>query len=83
MLAHANGHARLGVCLDTCHLIAAGYDLTSDRGYRETMTAFGRHVGFDRLHVMHLNDSKRPLGSRVDRHAHAAQGPGRRSAVAR
>ena len=74
MLAHANGHARLGVCLDTCHLIAAGYDLTSDRGYRETMAAFGRHVGFDRLHVMHLNDSKRPLGSRVDRHTHIGDG---------
>ena len=65
---------RVGVCLDTCHLLAAGYDLTSDSGYQETFDRFARIVGFERLRVVHVNDSQRPLGSRVDRHAHIGQG---------
>ncbi len=69
-----NGHARVGVCLDTCHLLAAGYDLTTDEGYAETFAEFGRVVGFDRLRVFHVNDSKKPLGSRVDRHEHIGKG---------
>lgn len=69
-----DGHARVGVCLDTCHLLAAGYDLTTDDGYAETFAAFGRIVGFDRLRVFHVNDSKKPLGSRVDRHEHIGKG---------
>jgi deoxyribonuclease-4 len=64
----------IGVCLDTCHLIAAGYDLVSEAGYYETFAAFEREVGFDRLAVVHANDSKRPCGSRVDRHEHIGQG---------
>jgi deoxyribonuclease-4 len=64
----------IGVCLDTCHLIAAGYDLVSETGYYETFAAFEREVGFDRLAVVHANDSKRPCGSRVDRHEHIGQG---------
>jgi deoxyribonuclease-4 len=66
--------ARVGVCLDTCHLIASGYDISSDAGYRDTFKHFDRLIGLDRLKVMHLNDSKRPCGSRVDRHEHIGQG---------
>ena len=74
ILAKANADARLGVCLDTCHLLAAGYDVCSPEGYAETFEQFGRLVGFGRLKLFHLNDSKRPLGSRVDRHEHIGQG---------
>jgi deoxyribonuclease IV len=69
-----HGHRRVGVCLDTCHLLASGYDLCSPEGYAATFTQFGRLVGFDRLRVFHLNDSKRPLASRVDRHEHIGEG---------
>jgi deoxyribonuclease IV len=70
----ADGHPRLGVCLDTCHLLASGYDLCSPEGYATTFSQFGRLVGLDRLRVFHLNDSKKPLGSRVDRHEHIGRG---------
>jgi deoxyribonuclease-4 len=65
---------RIGVCLDTCHLLASGYDICSPEGYARTFTQFGRVIGFDRLKAFHMNDSKRPLGSRVDRHAHIGEG---------
>jgi len=65
---------RVGVCLDTCHLYAAGYDLASAEGYEKTMRAFTRIVGLRKLKAVHLNDSKRELGSRVDRHARAGEG---------
>jgi deoxyribonuclease-4 len=68
------GHRRIGVCLDTCHLLASGYDIVSPEGYRRTFRDFGRIVGWDRLKAFHLNDSKRPLGSRVDRHEHIGKG---------
>jgi len=68
------GSRRVGVCLDTCHLLAAGYDLCSEEGYRETFAQFGRIVGFPRLKAFHLNDSKKPCGSRVDRHEHIGKG---------
>ena len=74
IIATMHHHRRVGVCLDTCHLLASGYDLCSPEGYVETFTQFGRLVGFDRLKVFHLNDSKKPLGSRVDRHEHIGQG---------
>jgi deoxyribonuclease IV len=69
-----NGHARIGVCLDTCHLLASGYDIRSTEGYASTFKQFGRLIGFHRLKALHLNDSKKPLGSRVDRHEHIGQG---------
>ena len=65
---------RIGVCLDTCHLLAAGYDLGSDTGYADTMRQLDDCVGLYRLRALHLNDSKTPLGSRVDRHAHIGSG---------
>ena len=74
ILSHLDGSPRAGVCLDTCHLVASGYDIVSEAGYAETFAAFDRIVGLDRLRVFHANDSKRPLGSRVDRHAHIGEG---------
>ena len=68
------GSARVGVCLDTCHLLAAGYDICSVEGYAETFKQFGKIVGFSRLKAFHLNDSKKPCASRVDRHEHIGQG---------
>lgn len=69
-----DGSPRVGVCLDTCHLLAAGYDLCDERGYRATFEEFDRIVGIDRIAVFHLNDSKKPCGSRVDRHEHIGKG---------
>lgn len=74
IINHLDGSPRAGVCLDTCHLLASGYDLVSSHGYESTFLAFERLVGFDRLRVLHGNDSKRPCGSRVDRHEHVGQG---------
>jgi deoxyribonuclease-4 len=74
ILAHLGGAPRAGVCLDTCHLVASGYDIVTDTGYAATFAAFEALVGLDRLRVFHGNDSKRPLGSRVDRHAHIGEG---------
>jgi deoxyribonuclease-4 len=74
IIDHLDGTPRAGVCLDTCHLIASGYDIVSPEGYERTMTSFARLVGFDRLRVIHANDSKRPCGSRVDRHEHIGAG---------
>jgi deoxyribonuclease-4 len=74
ILDRAAGHTRLGVCLDTCHLLAAGYDIASPGGYDRTVADFDRIVGLARLHVIHVNDSRKPLGSRVDRHAHIGEG---------
>lgn len=68
------GDARLGVCLDTCHIFVAGYDIRDDQSYSETFEAFGRIIGFERLKAIHCNDSKNPLGKRVDRHEHLGQG---------
>ena len=74
IIDRAGGSTRLGVCLDTCHLLAAGFDIVSPRGYAATFEAFDGIVGLDRLRVFHLNDSKRPRGSRVDRHEHIGRG---------
>jgi deoxyribonuclease-4 len=68
MMARA-GERRLGVCLDTQHLWAAGIDWTTPRGYERTFAEFDKTVGIRHLEAFHLNDSKKPLGARVDRHA--------------
>lgn len=65
---------RVGVCLDTCHLLAAGYDICSPEGYAATFEVFDRIVGLGRIQAFHLNDSKKPCGSRVDRHEHIGKG---------
>lgn len=65
---------RVAYCFDTCHVFAAGYELRTPEGYAATMEEFDRVLGLDRLLVFHLNDSKRDLGSRIDRHEHIGKG---------
>jgi deoxyribonuclease-4 len=65
---------RLGVCLDTCHLFAAGYDLRKPEAYNRTVAALRRQVTLGRIKCIHVNDSKGACGSRIDRHAHIGQG---------
>ncbi len=65
---------RVGVCLDTCHVFAAGYPLSTEDDYEETMRTFDRVIGLKKLRAFHINDSRKPLGSRVDRHAHLGKG---------
>lgn len=65
---------RFGLCLDTCHAYAAGYDLGRPQGYDQLMAAIERLIGIKKLELFHLNDSKKALGSRVDRHEHVGQG---------
>ncbi len=74
ILARTRRADRVGVCLDTCHLLAAGYDIATPGGYRRSFAEFGRSVGFDKLEAFHLNDAKRPLGSRLDRHERIGRG---------
>lgn len=64
----------VGVCLDTAHLLEAGYDITTIEGLEATIAAIERTVRLERVHVLHVNDSKTPLGSRVDRHEHIGRG---------
>ena len=65
---------RLGICVDTCHMFAAGYDIRSPQTYGETFAALDRLIGLDRVKCFHLNDSQGELGSHVDRHTHIGQG---------
>jgi len=65
---------RFGVCVDTCHITAAGYSLATPKEYETTFEQFDRIIGLDRLKAFHLNDSVKGLGSRVDRHAHIGHG---------
>jgi deoxyribonuclease-4 len=65
---------RVGVCLDTCHCFAAGYDISTPAGYEATMEEFQRIIGLERLKLIHLNDCKGALGTRRDRHEHIGQG---------
>lgn len=69
IIASSRHQERIGVCIDTCHSFAAGYDFRTPEGYARTMDDFDRTIGFPRLCGMHLNDAKAPLGSRLDRHA--------------
>jgi deoxyribonuclease-4 len=74
LLKSLKGHPRLGVCLDTCHLFAAGYDIRTHEAFQNTFEEFDKAVGLGRLKAIHANDSKKGLGSRVDRHEHIGQG---------
>jgi deoxyribonuclease-4 len=65
---------RLGFCFDTCHVFAAGYPLSPKKAYQATMAEFDRLLGLDRIKAFHLNDSRRALGSRIDRHEHIGRG---------
>jgi deoxyribonuclease-4 len=74
MIAAVHAPERLGICFDTAHAFAAGYELRSPEGSAATWLEFERVLGLDRLRAVHLNDSKKELGSRVDRHEHIGQG---------
>src|SRR2546426_2259109 len=65
---------RVAFCLDTCHVFAAGYDISTDRGFDETFGKFDEMLGIERLKAFHLNDSMKPLGCRVDRHEQPCKG---------
>jgi len=65
---------RMGICLDTAHAFEAGYDLSRKEGIEQALESFDRTIGLKRLHLLHLNDSKTPLGSRKDRHWHIGEG---------
>jgi deoxyribonuclease-4 len=70
----AGGDQRVGLCLDSCHLYASGYDVSTPEGLRTTLEECDRAVGLERLHSLHLNDSLTPLGSNRDRHALLGEG---------
>jgi len=72
--AQVEDRERVGVCLDTCHLFAAGYELRTPEGYEETVRQLEATLGVELVGVIHTNDSKRELGSRIDRHAHIGEG---------
>jgi deoxyribonuclease-4 len=74
LLGAAGGDKRLGLCLDSCHLYASGYDVSTPEGLRDTLDQCDRVVGLDRLRSLHLNDSMTPLGSNRDRHALLGEG---------
>lgn len=74
VLELVEGHPRVAVCLDTCHVFVAGYDIRDDVAFDFTFSEFDRIIGLDRLRVIHCNDSKKGLGSRVDRHEHIGCG---------
>lgn len=74
ILSRVREPERLGICVDTCHVFAAGYPLGSEGDYEETLNALGAIVGLPWVKAFHLNDSKKECGSRVDRHAHIGQG---------
>lgn len=74
IIAATRGGERLGVCLDTCHVFAAGYDLRTPAAYAETFRRFDDTIGRARLVAVHVNDSKKGLGYRVDRHEHLGKG---------
>ena len=74
ILDRVHAPERLGVCLDTCHLYAAGYDIASSQGYEDTLGELDRLVGLRKVEAFHLNDAKKGLGSHLDRHARIGQG---------
>jgi deoxyribonuclease-4 len=74
MIRLTDDPSRLGVCFDTCHVFASGYDLRTRAGYDQAMDELAEYVGIENVGAFHLNDSKKPLGSRVDRHEHIGKG---------
>jgi len=74
LLRDVGAHPRLGICLDTCHIFVAGYDLRDEAAYERTWAEFDQQIGLKNLKVIHANDAKKPLGSRVDRHEHIGKG---------
>jgi deoxyribonuclease-4 len=74
MMEGAKDRKRIGICFDTCHAFAAGYDLSNREGVEKTIGNLDKNLGLERLKVIHTNDSKYPLGSQKDRHMHIGEG---------
>ena len=74
ILEQVKNQNRFGICFDTCHVFAAGYEIDDYEGYERTVERFDKIIGIDRIQVFHLNDSKESLGSRIDRHASIGEG---------
>ncbi len=74
IINHTECPERMGVCIDTAHIFAAGYDISTETGYKKTMKDFYNIIGIKKLAAIHCNDSKKELGSRVDRHEHIGKG---------
>jgi deoxyribonuclease-4 len=74
MIEGVHDKSRVAVCIDTCHIFAAGYDIATEKGYEKTFQEFDEIIGLEKLVAFHVNDSKRELGSHVDRHTHIGQG---------
>lgn len=74
IISGVNDKSRVGVCIDTCHTFAAGYDLSTEKGYEETFAQFDKEVGFQYLKGIHMNDCKKECGCRVDRHESLGKG---------
>jgi len=74
LVERLRSHAPVAVCLDTCHIHVAGYDIVSDAGYADTMQQVGATLGFDTVKVWHCNDAKAAFGSKLDRHQHIGEG---------
>jgi len=74
VMALVDDKRRVGVCIDTCHVFAAGYDIRTREGYEQMIGEVAQHVGVENVGAFHINDSKRELGSRVDRHEHIGKG---------
>lgn len=74
MKSKVEAQKRIGVCLDTCHIFAAGYELRSEEGYEKTVSELDKIIGCEQVSVIHVNDSKKEFGSRRDRHEHIGEG---------
>lgn len=74
LIKKTHKHIPIGVCIDTCHIFAAGYDISTSAGWDKTLKEFDDKVGLEHLYAFHLNDSKHPLGSRKDRHENLGEG---------
>jgi len=74
ILSQLKPEKRFGVCLDTCHAFAAGYDLRTEKTAASTLEKFGKTIGFEQLKIIHLNDSKGAIGCNIDRHEHIGLG---------
>ncbi|HSX12092.1 MAG TPA: deoxyribonuclease IV, partial [Rhabdochlamydiaceae bacterium] len=74
ILQHVDKKIPIGICIDTCHLFVAGYDIRTKEGWEETLKEFDRLIGLKNLYAFHLNDSLKPFASRKDRHAHLGEG---------
>ena len=74
IIAEVGETDQLGVCMDTCHIFAAGYPITDEKDYKKTMKQFNDIIGLDKLRIIHMNDSKKEFGSKKDRHEHIGEG---------